>query len=125
MTISDKIQELRKQNSLSQEQLADKMGVSRQAVSKWESGICAPDIEKIVALSELFGVSTDYLMKGTETINSMDNPVQSMDIWHNSTMRKYAWLIAIPLGFIVCYIIWQMGQIIGEDIGEFIYYINN
>ena len=48
MAISDKIQELRKQNGMSQEQLAEKMGVSRQAVSKWESGICAPDIEKIV-----------------------------------------------------------------------------
>ncbi len=125
MTISDKIQELRKQNSLSQEQLAEKMGVSRQAVSKWESGICVPDIEKIIALSELFEVSTDYLIIGKETIPSMDKPMQSMKILHNPAMKKYAWLIAIPIGFIACYIIWQMGQVIGDDIGEFIFHIKN
>lgn len=122
MAISDKIQELRKQNGMSQEQLAEKMGVSRQAVSKWESGICAPDIEKIIGLSELFGVSTDYLMKGTETINK---PMQMMDILHNSAIKKYTWLIAIPIGFLLCFIIWQMGQEIGDDIGEFIYHLKN
>ena len=59
MRLGQKITELRKKNNLSQEGLAEKMNVSRQAVSKWESDQSIPDIEKIVSLSELFGVTTD------------------------------------------------------------------
>lgn len=61
MKLGQKIAELRKKSGLSQETLAEKMNVSRQAVSKWESNQSIPDIEKIVDLSELFGVTTDYL----------------------------------------------------------------
>ncbi len=61
--IGDKIAELRKQNGMSQEELADRMGISRQSVSKWESGQSQPEIEKLLQLSELFHVSTDYLLK--------------------------------------------------------------
>lgn len=64
--LADRIQQLRKQNSLSQEQLADKLHVSRQAVSKWESAQSQPDLDKILAMSELFQVSTDYLLKGVQ-----------------------------------------------------------
>ena len=60
MRLGQKITELRKKNNLSQEALAEKMNVSRQAVSIWESDQSIPDIEKIVNLSELFGVTTDY-----------------------------------------------------------------
>lgn len=63
MRLGQKITKLRKKNKLSQEGLAEKMNVSRQAVSKWESDQSIPDIEKIVNLSELFGVTTDYLLK--------------------------------------------------------------
>ena len=63
MKLGQKITQLRKKSHLSQEVLAEKMNVSRQAVSKWESNQSIPDIEKIVDLSELFGVTTDYLLK--------------------------------------------------------------
>ena len=63
MKLGQKIAELRKKSSLSQQALAEKMNVTRQAVSKWESNQSIPDIEKIVDLSELFGVTTDYLLK--------------------------------------------------------------
>lgn len=66
MNLSDRIQNLRKTRGLSQEELAEALGVSRQAVSKWESGQSSPDLDKIVQLSEYFGVSTDHLLKGTE-----------------------------------------------------------
>ena len=66
MNIADRIQILRKRRGISQEELADKIGVSRQAVSKWESEQSSPDIEKILLLSEYFGVTTDYLLKGIE-----------------------------------------------------------
>ncbi len=63
MTISEKIITLRKEKGLSQEAFAEALGVSRQSVSKWESGNALPDTDKIIAMSELFGVSTDYLLK--------------------------------------------------------------
>ncbi len=66
MKIADKIITLRKQSGFSQEELADKINVSRQAVSKWESEQALPDVDKIVLLSEIFGVSTDYLLKDDE-----------------------------------------------------------
>ena len=63
MILSEKIMTLRKKCGWSQEELADKMDISRQSVSKWESGMSIPDLDKILKLSELFGVSTDYLLK--------------------------------------------------------------
>jgi len=63
MILADKIILLRKQNAWSQEELAEKLGVSRQAVSKWEGGNSIPDLDKVIRMSKLFGVSTDYLLK--------------------------------------------------------------
>ena len=63
MILADKITELRKKSGWSQEELAEKMDVSRQSISKWESAQSVPDMGRIVRLSELFGVSTDYLLK--------------------------------------------------------------
>ena len=63
MLLSEKIFNLRKKNGWSQEELAEKCGVSRQSISKWESNLSTPEINKILLLSELFGVSTDYLLK--------------------------------------------------------------
>ena len=59
MILADKIIRLRKKNGWSQEELAGKMNVSRQAVSKWEGAQAIPDLEKILRLGELFGVTTD------------------------------------------------------------------
>ena len=63
MTFSEKISALRKQKGWSQEELAEKLMVTRQAVSKWESAQSMPDLDKLVQLSEALGVSTDYLLK--------------------------------------------------------------
>jgi len=63
MILADKIMNLRKKCGWSQEELAEQLGISRQSVSKWESGMSIPDLEKIVKMSALFGVSTDYLLK--------------------------------------------------------------
>lgn len=63
MILADKIIRLRKKNGWSQEELAEKINVSRQAVSKWESAQTVPDLEKILMLGALFGVTTDYLLK--------------------------------------------------------------
>lgn len=66
MNISDRIQSLRKARGITQEQLADAVGVSRQAVSKWEAEQSVPDLERIVAMAEYFDVTTDYLLRGIE-----------------------------------------------------------
>ncbi|ADL05486.1 helix-turn-helix domain-containing protein [Lacrimispora saccharolytica] len=63
MILAEKITALRKKVGWSQEELAYQMGVSRQSVSKWESGTSIPDLERILKLSQVFGVSTDYLLK--------------------------------------------------------------
>lgn len=61
--ISEKIIELRKSRGWSQEQLAEQLGISRQSVSKWESDMAVPDLDRIIKMSDLFGVSVDYLVK--------------------------------------------------------------
>ena len=63
MTFSEKLPALRRKAGLSQEQLADRLGVTRQSVSKWESGTAMPELVKLISLSELFDVSVDYLVK--------------------------------------------------------------
>ena len=60
MVLSEKIIMLRKKAGWSQEELAEKLDISRQSVSKWESGASSPDLDKIIRLSRLFGVTTDY-----------------------------------------------------------------
>lgn len=72
MIIADKIIDERKRNGWSQEELADKLQVSRQSVSKWEGAQSIPDINRIIQMADLFGVSTDYLLKDDA---SRDNEV--------------------------------------------------
>ena len=67
MLLSEKILMLRKKQGWSQEELAEKLGVSRQSVSKWESASASPDISKLVEIADIFEVSTDYLLKDTDT----------------------------------------------------------
>ena len=63
MILADKIITLRKKEGWSQEELASQLGVTRQSVSKWEGAQSVPDLDKVVQMSRLFGVSTDYLLK--------------------------------------------------------------
>lgn len=78
MILADKIIELRKKNGWSQEELAEKMAVSRQSISKWEGAQSVPDMGRIVRLSELFGVSTDYLLKDEmETEELIEAPAET------------------------------------------------
>ncbi len=78
MILADKIVRLRKKIGWSQEELAEKMNVSRQAISKWESAGSIPDLNKILKLSEIFGVSTDYLVKD-DIEESEENILEDFD----------------------------------------------
>ena len=78
MILADKIIEHRKKHGWSQEELADRLGVSRQSVSKWESAQAVPDMKKILQLAEVFQVSTDYLLRDDiETMTAPETPVDS------------------------------------------------
>ena len=74
MMMADKIILERKKNGWSQEELADRLHVSRQSVSKWEGAQSVPDLNKVIAMAELFGVSTDYLLK--DEIEDLPAPVE-------------------------------------------------
>lgn len=76
MTFSERLQELRKAQGLSQEMLAEKCGVTRQSVSKWETGLGYPETEKILALCGLFGVSADCLLRDTTNTNSNEKKAE-------------------------------------------------
>ncbi|MBQ6853631.1 MAG: helix-turn-helix transcriptional regulator, partial [Peptococcaceae bacterium] len=66
MTLGTNIQQLRKEPNMSQGDLADALDISRQSVSKWETDTATPDLDKLLKLSEIFSVSLDELVKGTD-----------------------------------------------------------
>ena len=94
MTLGEKIKELRKARGLSQEELAEQINVSRQAVSKWELDLSLPDIDNIVQLSQLFDVSTDHLLT-----NKQDMPGTEAIATRNEMYRHQ--VFAICIGFCV------------------------
>ena len=86
MELGEKIAFCRKRAGLSQEALADRLGLSRQAVSRWETGAAVPDLSKIVELSKLFGVTTDFLLLPEQT--EPEPPVQEQPIRIETVSEK-------------------------------------
>lgn len=103
INIADRIQNLRKTTGMSQEELADRIGVSRQAVSKWESEQSTPDIEKIILLSNYFEVTTDYLLKGMELETERENK-------SNAVVFAIAGTAFNVIGLITSIVIWLEKQ---------------
>lgn len=119
MEFSERLMILRKQAGLFQEQLADRLGVTRQSVSKWESGTALPELVKLISLSEIFGVSLDYLVKdyieepesageiGTDTVR-LEQKVDDLTRYVKGSIYSYdskirIWglpLVSIRLGFV-------------------------
>ncbi|MEG0592958.1 MAG: helix-turn-helix transcriptional regulator [Coprobacillus sp.] len=93
MEIGERIAILRKEKRISQEQLANEIEVSRQAVSKWELNQSVPDLDKVIVLSKYFNVSTDYLLKGINDEKNSD-VVTSRILYIASTL-------AITIGLLV------------------------
>lgn len=77
MTLGEKIYHLRSEKGLSQEAFGDLLGVSRQSVSKWETDQSQPELEKIVAISDMFGISTDYLLK--DNVERTETPIYGIE----------------------------------------------
>ena len=130
MNIADRIQSLRKTKGISQEELADIIGVSRQTISKWESEQSTPDMDRIIQLSDCFDVTTDFLLKGIEPIKTESEKkldarlyttiatvfdfigiVVAITVWINdkSSVSVMIGLIFLAFGF--------MSHLIGQFIG--------
>lgn len=94
MTLGQKLQQLRKSKGMSQEELAEKLDVSRQSISKWELDDSIPDISKIILISDFFSVSTDYLLKESESEN---NNSEKKNIYAKVLFIASAFFISIGL----------------------------
>lgn len=92
MIFADKLIQLRKKAGWSQEELAEQMNVTRQSVSKWEGAQSVPDLEKIIRLSQLFGVSTDYLLKDEIEVEEYNTPEEVSKIRRVSLEEANAFL---------------------------------
>lgn len=86
MSFGERLYELRKKAGLSQEQLAEVLEVSRQSISKWESDKAYPEMTRLVYMSDYFGVSLDYLMRGTES-----DPPPSQPETYRAEQMSVAW----------------------------------
>lgn len=86
--LSEKIKNLRRKYRLSQEELAERLQVSRQSVSKWECGSSTPEIEKIVQLSNLFQVTTDYLLSDANDNNDIAPSTEGSDLNRLSVKKR-------------------------------------
>ena len=92
MTIGERIYTLRKERSISQEELANELNVSRQSVSKWETNQSMPDFDKIVMLCQFFGITTDELLTGKKDIVKADE---------TENKNKYAMILGISVGLYI------------------------
>lgn len=104
MELNEKLYELRKNNNWSQEELAEKLDVSRQTVSKWESNKAIPELEKLVKLSEIYNITLDELVKGTISADisreNSDSKVQKLKLFMKKHVKKI--LIIFSIIILVC-----------------------
>ena len=97
MTFSDKLIALRKKAGWSQEELAEQLGVTRQSVSKWEGAQSVPDIDKILQLSHLFGVTTDYLLKDEQAEPEYTAEDEASPLPRIKALTAAYWLVVVAI----------------------------
>ena len=100
--LSEKLYKLRKNSGLSQEQLAEQLNVSRQAISKWEQGTAVPESEKLISISNYFGVTVDYLLK-EDTADTTNTTAEVME-----EKTKMMAGIVICIAGVVSMVIWGL-----------------
>jgi transcriptional regulator with XRE-family HTH domain len=118
MALSEKLYALRKKSGLSQEQLAEHLGVSRQAISKWETGQSIPENEKILAISDYFDVSLDYLMKDIDSQGNI--PQITQNVQPKQIVDRTKWFLGATFCAIgvVCLIIWGLLSIFNSTVSD-------
>ena len=100
MTIGEKIYQCRKKQNLTQESLAEKLSVSRQSISKWETGDALPEITKLKPLSEIFGVSVEWLLSETdEAVPEKEDGAyaKGQESKEKTSLSRYSWLLGLAL----------------------------
>ncbi|MBO5238430.1 MAG: helix-turn-helix transcriptional regulator [Lachnospiraceae bacterium] len=110
--LSEKLYQLRKNSGLSQEQLAEQLNVSRQAISKWESGTAVPESEKLINISNYFGVSVDYLLK-----DDAEDKVKVTDSTMEEKPKMKAGIIICIAG-IISMVIWGLLSIFSPEASD-------
>ena len=112
--LSEKLYKLRKESGLSQEQLAEQLKVSRQAISKWESGNAVPESEKLIVISKYFGVSLDYLLKDEDEIGNKCLEHKE----DNGDKQRQKTGMVICLAGIVALIVWGLISIFSPTVSD-------
>lgn len=106
MDIGERLLKLRKGVGLSQEEVANKLGVSRQTISKWETGESNPDFDKIIPICELYNITTDELIKGTPKEVEDNRDSNSIKVNNREARKKTAKVLAISIFLYFVSIIW-------------------
>ena len=111
MTIGEKIYKLRTERNLSQGELSEMLEVSRQSISKWENGAATPDLDKIIKLSEIFGITIDELVKSNEVSAPAEEKPQTIIIKkeNNFPPRKIVGTVLLSLSLIVTVVLLAAG----------------
>lgn len=119
MTLGEKIYRLRTERNLSQGDLSEKLDVSRQSISKWENGAATPDLDKIIKLSEVFGITIDELVKSDNIPFSQEEKTARPAIKKESTFppRKIVGTVLLSLSFLIWIIFFALGGISGFGAG--------
>lgn len=112
ISLGEKIRDQRKRAGLSQEQLAEKLNVSRQAITKWETNKGVPDISNLIAISDEFGLSLDELIKGDNVVKKKLISDSSSKKWHILVIVYLIAIVAYIVFFAICYKILMIGFLI-------------
>ena len=104
MQFHQRLYEVRKRSGMTQSELAEKLNVSRQAVSRWEMGTAKPDFENLIAISKLFGVSIDYLLKGEAEENVVPSQPEQQEDETRFNFWEKLWLGVLIAYFIMALI---------------------
>ncbi len=101
MEFHQRLYEVRKQSGMTQSDLAEKLDVSRQAVSRWEMGTAKPDFENLIAISKLFGVSIDYLLKGEAEEKTVPSQPEQQEDENSLNFWQKLWLGVLIAYFVM------------------------
>ena len=118
MKFNEKIALLRKQKGMTQEALAFKLGISRQSVSKWETGECEPDLSKLKEIASMFEVSIDYLLNDNyEDEVDKGDKIDDYNVYNNYHIEKNSWLLITIVSLIVLLVTFIMSFFVKVDTG--------
>lgn len=112
MNLGEKIKECRKQAGFSQERLAERINVSRQAITKWETNKGIPDIANLIAISDEFGLSLDELIKDDVAVKKKIITDSSAKKWHILMIVYLVAIVAYIVYFVICYKILMIGFLV-------------